>query len=351
MDFLDYIKNNKVVGLAPMDGFTDEPARLLQSKIAKPDVMFTEFVCAEGISRGSEKLFDPLLYSKQEKPIIAQLFGKDPESFYKATIICLELGFAGVDINMGCPANKVVRHGGGASLINTDRAFELIKSVLKARRDWFKGKIGINGIGLKKKNIERFKKNLRYCQYNGKKYWPSVSVKTRLGIDSDISQEWVKNLAVTGIDLISLHGRTLKQGYAGKAKWLAIKNAASIAKKLNKDIVIWGNGDIQNRTEARTYIDKYKVDGVLIGRASVGNPWIFEKSIRDIDKEEKFQAMLLHAQIFSTVFSKRSLEHLRSKLLAYSKNFRNAKQIRNKLVRVSKIAGLLNLEEEFINLN
>ena len=348
MNFLDFIKNNKVVGLAPMDGFTDEPARLLQNKIAKPDVMYTEFVCAEGLSRGSEKLFDPLLYSAEEHPIIAKLFGKDPESFYKATIICLELGFDGVDINMGCPANKVVRHGGGASLIMTETAFEIVKAVLKARQDWFDNKTCIKSIGLKKKSLTKFETVLDYCQYKGKKKWPTVSVKTRLGIDSDISQKWIGKLAISGIDLICLHGRTLKQGYAGRADWNAIKKACITAKNINKDIVFWGNGDVTSRQEANVYIKKHSVDGVLIGRTSVGNPWIFEGKERDLTKKEKFRAMILHAQIFENVFPKRSLEHLRSKFLMYCKNFWNAKNIRNKLVRVAKINDLLEIEEDFI---
>jgi len=347
MNFLKYIQEKKIVGLAPMDGYTDEPARLLQTKIAKPDVMFTEFVSAEGLWRGSVKLFDPLLYRKEEKPIIAQLFGKDPESFYKSAIICFELGFDGVDINMGCPANKVVRHGGGASLIMTEVSFELIKSVLKARDDWFENKVSIVNIDLKKKSPAKFKSVLNYCQYDGVKNWPTVSVKTRLGIDSDISSTWISKLAETGIDLITLHGRTLKQGYAGKADWQAIKKACKIAKEINPKLIFWGNGDVKNRTEAEKYLKKYKVDGALIGRNSVGNPWVFEEKERNIEIAEKYKAMLIHAQIFTDVFPKRSLEHLRSKLLAYTKNFRNAKILRNKLVRVANIVDLEKLEEDF----
>jgi len=347
MKFLDYIQKNKIIGLAPMDGYTDEPARLLQTKIARPDVMFTEFVSAEGLSRGSVKLFDPLLYQKEEKPIIAQLFGKDPESFYKATIICLVLGFDGVDINMGCPANKVVRHGGGASLIMTDISFELIKSVLKARDDWFKNKVDIANIGLKNKSLNKFKSVLNYCQYDGKKMWPSVSVKTRLGIETDISSTWIAKLAETEIDLITLHGRILKQGYAGKSDWSAIEEACKITKEINPKLVFWGNGDVKTRTEAKKYIEKYGVDGILIGRNSVGNPWVFEDNERNIDISEKYKAMLIHAQMFSDVFPKRSLEHLRAKLLAYTKNFRKAKILRKKLVRVVNITDLKKLEEDF----
>lgn len=345
--FFKYIQTNKIVGLAPMDGYTDEPARLLQTKIAKPDVVFTEFVSAEGLWRGSKKLFDPLLYRKEESPIIAQLFGKDAESFYKSAIICFDLGFGGIDINMGCPSNKVVKHGGGASLIMTNTAFELVKTVLKAREDWFRNKVGIEKIGLKNKSITKFKSVLNYCQYGGKNKWPIVSIKTRLGVDSDISSGWISKLAKSGIDLITLHGRTLKQGYSGKADWQAIEKACKTAKEINPKLIFWGNGDIKNRPQAKNYIEKYKVDGVLIGRNSVGNPWVFEDNERQISSQEKFKVMMLHAQIFGDVFPKRSLEHIRTKLLAYTKNFRNAKILRNKLVRVANIADLAKLEEDF----
>lgn len=350
MNFLKYIQVNKIVGLAPMDGYTDEPARLVQTKIAKADVMFSEFVSAEGLSRGSVKLFDPLLYQKEEKPIIAQLFGKDPESFYKATIICLELGFDGVDINMGCPSKKVANHGGGAALIAKPILAEiLIDQVLKARDDWGSNNVSIDKLYLDKKSMTAFLKCKKYSGIDkiNKKIKPTVSVKTRLGIESDKSIEWIARLAKKPIDLITLHGRTLKQGYAGKADWGAIEKACKIAKEINPKLIFWGNGDVKTRTEANKYIEKYKVDGVLIARSSVGNPWVFEEIERNIDISEKYKAMLIHAQIFTDVFPKRSLEHIRAKLLAYTKNFRKAKILRKKLIRVANIADLVKLEEDF----
>lgn len=350
MNFLKYIQENKIVGLAPMDGYTDEPARLVQTKIARADVMFTEFVSAEGLSRGSVKLFDPLLYQKEEKPIIAQLFGKDPESFYKASIICFELGFDGVDINMGCPSKRVANHGGGAALIGKPILAEiLIDQVLKARDEWATNKVSIDELNLEKKSMTAFNKCKKYAGVDkvDKKNKPTVSVKTRLGIDSDISIDWITRLAKKPIDILTLHGRTLKQGYAGKADWSAIEKSCKIAKEVNPKLIFWGNGDVGNRTEAKEYIKKYGVDGALIGRNSVGNPWVFEEKERNIDITEKYKALMLHAQIFTDVFPKRSLEHLRAKLLAYTKNFRKAKQIRKKLVRVVNIADLEKLEEDF----
>jgi len=343
MKFRKYIKENKIIGLAPMDGFTDEAMRLLQTKIAKPDVMFTEFVSAEGLAHNAIKLLDNLKYRQEERPIIAQLFGKDPESFYKATIIICYLNFDGIDINMGCPAKRVTRHGSGAALIKKEKlAIEIIGQARKAIDDWKNDKVNIKELGLTSKFIKKLT-NMKI----GEKKIPTLSVKTRLGIDKSLIEDWIKLLAEQDIDLISLHGRTLRQGYAGKADWGEISRARIIVKKINPKIVFWGNGDIENREQAEEYIKKYDVDGVLVARASVGNPWIFNKE-REVSKMEKYRTMLMHAQIFSEVFPKRSLEHMRSKFLAYIKGFRNARLIRNKLVRVSNIDDLIKLEEDFL---
>lgn len=346
MNFKKYIQTNKIVGLAPMDGFTDEPMRLLQTKIAKPDVMFTEFVSAEGLTHSAIKLLDVLKYKQEERPIIAQLFGKDPESFYKAAIIACYLGFDGIDINMGCPAKKVTQHGSGAALIEKQElAIDIIGQVRKAIDDWSQDKIDINSLGLTKKFLGKVK-NMKV----GQKRIPTLSVKTRLGVDKSVTKDWIQLLAKQPIDLISLHGRTLNKAYTGMADWKQIAEARKIAKKTNPNIVFWGNGDIENKKQAEEYIKKYDVDGVLIARASVGNPWIFDKK-REVSKMEKYQTMLMYAQIFNEVFPKRSLEHLRSKFLAYIKGFRNAKQIKKKLVRVSKIADLIKIEEDFLEAN
>jgi len=343
MNFKKYIQENKIIGLAPMDGFTDEPMRLLQTKIAKPDVVFTEFVSAEGLAHSAIKLFDVLRYRQEERPIIAQLFGKDPESFYKAGVIVCYLGFDGIDINMGCPAKKATQHGSGAALIEKQKlVVDIIGQARKAIDDWSDDKSNIKDLGLTKKFLEKVE-NMKVDQER----IPILSVKTRLGVDKSVTKDWIQLLAKQPIDLISLHGRTLNQGYTGMADWKQITEARKIVKKINPNIVFWGNGDVTSKKQAEEYIKKYDVDGVLIARASVGNPWIFDEK-REISIIEKYQTMLMHAQIFNQVFPKRSLEHLRSKFLAYIKGFRNAKQIRKKLVRVSKIADLIKIEEDFL---
>jgi len=341
MNFLD--KKN-IIGLSPMDGVTDEAFRLVQTQIAKPDLIFTEFVSAEGISRGGIKLYDTLLFSPEERPIIGQLFGKDPESFYKSAIILCELGFDGVDINMGCPAKTVIQHGSGAALIGKpDLAVEIIKSVRQGIDDWFSNKVKITNIGLNKKTLEIIKHNQKYSNTKKNNIKPTLSVKTRLGITHSIIETWIPILLAQNLDFITIHGRTLKQAYAGIADWDEIKKVVNLAK--NTRTKIFGNGDIQTRQQGIEYCHKYGVDGVLIGRAAGGNPWCFGNHIAT--PKEKFSAMLLHAQIFGQVFPKRCFDSLRKHFLLYTTSFPDAKSLRMKLVRLNSVKELLSLEEEF----
>ena len=335
-----------------MDGITDEAFRLVQTKIAKPDLMFTEFVSAEGISRGGIKLYDILLYSSEERPIIGQLFGKDPESFYKSAIILCELGFDGVDINMGCPAKTVTQHGSGASLIaKPDLAINIIQSVKKGINDWYSGKTKITDLSLNKKTLDVITRNKKYsginvetfCETSLPKTKPTLSVKTRLGITESTVDNWIPLLLAQDLDFLTIHGRTLKQAYAGVANWEEIKKVVNLAK--NTKTKIFGNGDIQSRQQGIKYCQKYGVDGVLIGRSASGNPWCFNNHIPS--PKEKFTAMLLHSQIFQEVFPHRQFDSLRKHFLLYTKNLSNAKSLRMKLIRLNSVKELLSLEDEF----
>ena len=163
MDLKAFIHSQKIVGLSPMDGITDEAFRLTQCEIAKPDLIFTEFVSAEGLAHSAVKLFDTLLFSKEERPIIGQLFGKDPDSFYLAAVILCHLGFDGIDINFGCPAKTVTQHGSGASLIDKpELASQIIKSVQKAISDFASSKVTIKDLKLKEKALKVIDRNLKY---------------------------------------------------------------------------------------------------------------------------------------------------------------------------------------------
>jgi tRNA-dihydrouridine synthase len=346
-----FLDKTPLIGLSPMDGITDEAFRLVQTKICKPDLMFTEFVSAEGISRGGIKLYNTLLFSIQERPIVGQLFGKDPDSFYKSAIILCELGFDGVDINMGCPAKTVTQHGSGASLIGKPNlAIQIIQSVKKGVDDWFSGKVKITDLGLNKKTLDIITRNKKYSKIIDDRQStidtrPLISVKTRLGITDSIVDTWIPVLLAQDLDFLTIHGRTLTQAYAGVANWDEIKKVVNMAK--NTKTKIFGNGDIQSRQQGIEYCQKYGVDGVLIGRAVGGNPWCFNNHIAT--PPEKFSAMLLHSQIFQDVFPLRQFDSLRKHFLLYTRNLSNAKSLRMKLVRLNSVKELLSLEDEFLS--
>lgn len=351
---MNFLGKKNIIALAPIDGITDEAFRLLQTEISKPDLMFTEFVSAEGISHGGVKLYDTLLYSKEERPIIGQLFGKDPESFYKSAIILCELGFDGVDINMGCPAKTVTQNGSGAALIGKpDLAVEIIQKTKQGINDWFSDKTKITDLGLNQKTLEIIKRNKKHSQLESRPvkgdarraegFKPTISVKTRLGISESIIENWASILLAQDLDFLTIHGRTLKQGYAGTADWSEIKKVVKLAENLKTKI--FGNGDIQSRSQGIEYCQKYGVDGILIGRAACGNPWCFKDYTAT--SKERFSAMLLHSQLFQKVFPNRKFDSLRKNFLFYAAGKVNAKQLRSKLVRLNSIKDLLELEADF----
>jgi tRNA-dihydrouridine synthase B len=350
MNFRTDIHSQNIIGLAPLDGYTNEAFRLTQSDIAKPDVMFTEFVSAEGLSRGGVKLYDTLFYSPQEHPIVGQLFGKDPESFYKSTVVLCHLGFDGIDINLGCPAKTVTQHGSGAALIGQpELASEIIEAVRSGINDWFNHKVTINDLKLNQKTLDAINRNIKYSSPLAKKglaeIRPTLSIKTRLGLNVPVTKEWISHLLKHHPDFITVHGRTLKQGYSGLADWSEIKKAVDLAK--NSGTLVWGNGDIQNRQQGIEACKKYGVNGVLIGRAALGNPWVFIDKIPN--NKEKFHIMITHAHYFTKVFPHRSFDNLRKNFLLYTAGHPHAKQLRAKLVRLSSLSELYALEDEFLN--
>jgi len=350
MNFWKEILREKkmILGLSPMDGVTDAAFRWIVAKYGKPDVMYTEFVNVEGLIRGNvEKLLPILMYHQSERPIIAQLFGKTPVDFYRATVLVAELGFDGIDINMGCPVRRVAEKGSGAGLIKTpDLAQEIVRQTKEAVEDWSKGRVGLEEVMAKQrwlKAVREFKQKLQELgvEFSKKRKLP-VSVKTRLGIDEDVSQWWMKVLSEVKPAEITLHGRTLKQMYSGQADWEAIGRAGEMVKK--EGIVFLGNGDVKSVDEAREKVEGYGVDGVLIGRASFGNPWIFKDT--KLDLKEKLKVMIEHAEKYEELFGEGRFLPMRKHLAWYAKGFEGAKELRKKLVLANSAKDCRLLVEE-----
>jgi len=299
-----------IIGLAPMDGVTDAPMRFITAKYGKPDVIFTEFVSAEGLRRVTDgnklslasrnSLLRHLKFDEIERPVVAQLFGGDPTAFLEVAKLIVEMGFDGVDINMGCPARKVAGRGEGAGLINNPQlAGEIISAVKKG----VDGKI-------------------------------PVSVKTRIGYDQP-DPSWWQFLATQDLAAVTIHGRTFKQLYQGRADWAAIARAATLIKR--SGAVFLGNGDVRDRAHCPLPIAQYGVDGVLIGRAAQGNPWVFNGAVTQshgdtVTREDKLMIALEHARKFEEIFPEDRFFVMRKHLAWYARGFDGAADLRQKLV-------------------
>ncbi|MBI5753722.1 tRNA-dihydrouridine synthase [Candidatus Peregrinibacteria bacterium] len=319
-----------IIGLAPMDGVTDAAFRYMVCKYSKPSVVITEFTNVEGLARGNVKGLAAFIYSEIERPVVAQIFGVEPESYYKAAVMLSAMGFDGIDINMGCPVNKVAAKGSGAALIKTpELAKKLVLMTKKGVKDWSEGisleKAGVHPemiAAVKKMNSKKFKRKII-----------PVSIKTRIGYDSIVAEEWVKHLLEVEPANISMHGRTLKQLYMGVANWEELAKACRVVKSSGLKTSFLGNGDVKSMADAHEKIKDYGVDGVLAGRAAFGNPWFFEG--REPTVREGLKAAIEHAKYFEKL-NHLHFQNVRKHLGRYVKGFEGAKELRIKLMQLER---------------
>ena len=232
--------------MAPMADVTDVAFRTLVTKYGKPDVVWTEFVSANGLmSKGREVLVRDLAFSELERPIVAQLFSADEINMEAASKLCAELGFDGIDINMGCPDKTIEKQGAGACMIKSPEVAEKIISAVKK---------GITGAG---RNIP-------------------VSVKTRVGYNTVEINTWIKFLLEQDIAALTVHARTRKEMSKVPAKWDYIKQVVELRNKIAPETVIIGNGDVLSLSDGEDKAKQSGADGIMVGRAIFGNPWLFD---------------------------------------------------------------------------
>lgn len=317
-----------IIGLAPMDGVTDPAFRFIIDSIGHPDILFTEFVSSEGLSRGILSLTRTFRHHESKTPLIGQIFGGEPTSMYCSAVILCAIGMDGIDINMGCPNRHITKSGGGAALMQTpDMAKKIIRHVRQACTDWKNG--------IKLHDLDMPSRFTRFLQMNFANGWNRkraaipVSVKTRIGFDKPDTVPWIHTLLEEEPDAITLHGRTLIQMYEGRADWHEIQKAAALARKTNT--VFLGNGDIISYEDAQEHI-RFSPDGVLIGRSSWGNPWVFTKHSKPSIKE-KIRAALLHCDAFMELTPKDHVLSLRKHMAWYLKGFPNATDIRTCIMK------------------
>lgn len=342
------------MGLAPMDGVTDAAMRYMTAKYSAQnnksansnnqtggiDIMFTEFVSVDALANVKEKdatrrVLQAFVYGESERPIVAQVFGHEPELFYQAAVIVAELGFDGIDINMGCPAKSVEQHGSGAGLIRTPEiAQEVIRHAKRGVEEWAAGRVGttdlavseeVKGlVGERRKDLGKDRKEL------------PVSVKTRIGVDGDVSEWWMEILMEATPAIITVHGRTLKQLYRGSADWEALGRAAEVVHRAGG--VFFGNGDVMSVQEACEKYRRYGVDGVLIGRAAQGNPLFAKSGVGEASRKQKMVWMIEHAEKYEELFPGEAFFPMRKHLAWYARGFPGASELRGELVRCNSAA-------------
>jgi tRNA-dihydrouridine synthase len=355
-----------IIGLAPMDGVTDSAFRYIVATYGKPDVVFTEFTNVHDICSGRLKALDSLRYSEVERPVIAQIYGKDPALFYQAAHVVCELGFDGLDINMGCPSKNVASSGSGAGLIRTPNlALELMDKARKGIQDWADGQSPAD-LGLKSSALQAIAQlKAEHSDLTDRQERSSIplSVKTRLGFDCNIIDEWSDCLIQGRPEVISMHGRTLSQMYRGQSDWGSIAKAATRIR--NHGILAIGNGDIKSLVEANQRIKDSGVNGVLIGRGALGNPWIFQE-IEQVRKafsaashvelktsepglDEKFQAMIKHAKCFEAIHGAERFVRMRKHLGWYCSSFPHAAAMRAQMVRTSGSQDVSNILQAYLS--
>lgn len=352
-----------IIGLSPMDGVTDAAFRRIVAWQGKPDVTFTEFTHVHDVCRGPEFLLESLHYHTAERPIVAQLYGKDPDLFYQAAHAVCELGFDGLDINMGCPSRNVASSGSGAGLIRTpDLAHAIIRAARQGIADWTAGQT-LEMAGLKPVRVEAIRR-LRERQgpalLSVRKSIP-LSVKTRLGYDEVIVERWIEHLLIESPVVISLHGRTLQQMYRGEADWSAIARAVEIVR--GSGTMLFGNGDVQSLDEVVRRVRETGVDGVLVGRAALGTPWFFrgKEEARQRAQSERcdgpepaspslaarFGILLEHAKHFEAQCGREQFRRMRKHLGWYCKGFPHAAALRARMFSVSSVADVETALAEF----
>jgi len=356
--------NKPIIGLSPMDGVTDASFRFIAAKHGRPDLILTEFVNVETAFHAPHTLIKDLAYSEIERPVVAQIYGHTPEKFYQVAHIVGELGFDGLDINMGCPAKKVAASGSGAGLILTpELARSIIKAAVEGIKDWSEGQ-ALSDLKLHPELVEQVRISNRQRsgrETSAQKRPIPVSVKTRLGYDRVVIDDWIQTLLAERPAAISLHGRTLKQMYKGNADWEAIARAAGVAK--GSGTLILGNGDLQSMEDVCRRVRDTGVDGVLLGRAAQGNPWIFRAkeavkealraerplSIRadPIELDERFRVLLEHSRLFENHWGNATFVGMRKHLAWYCKGFRGAAELRSKMVRTNSASEVIECLRNF----
>lgn len=297
--------------LAPMDDVTDTVFRRIVGYCAAPDLYFTEFVNADGLqSPGRQKLLPKLKFTSEERPIIAQIWGLNPENFYRSAKDISDMGYDGVDINFGCPIKNVVQNGACSAFMkpeNRARAGEIIQSARE----------GAGSL--------------------------PVSVKTRLGFN-DYDPTWHEFLLNQKLNALSIHGRTRTQMSKVPADWQKIGEIRELRDLISPATKIIGNGDVLTRRQGYDLAIEYKADGIMIGRGVFNDPFVFAKSSpwQDWTRKQKIDLFRQHVDLFMETWGDngRPAHTLNKFCKIYINGFDGAKELREQCMLAKNLNGL-----------
>ncbi len=302
---------------APMEDVTDTVFRQIIKLAGAPDLYFTEFTNADGIIHGGSKYTaQRLQFEKKEKPLIAQIWGNNPDNYLKSAKLLSEMGYDGIDINMGCPVRKVVKRGNCSGLIrNPKLAAELIIAA----------KEGADSL--------------------------PVSVKTRIGNDKIVTEDWIGFLLEQNLAAITVHARTSNEMTKVPVHAEEFGKAVQLRNTINPNTLIVANGDIMTREQGLQIVSEYGVDGVMIARGLLHNPWVFnrEKQFEDISVSEKLELLKKHVVLFETTWGKtKNFELMKKFYKAYLNGFDNAADLRSELVLIHGYTETIQRIDELI---
>jgi nifR3 family TIM-barrel protein len=291
---------------APMAGVTDAAFRWILARYGKPDVIWTEMISLAGIkAKGISYFENGMISSERERPTVVQFFGSSPEEFSICGKVAREKSFDGIDINMGCPDRSVEKQGSGACLIKDPL---LAKEIIAAAKE------GANGL--------------------------PVSVKTRLGYSNVLEMEkWMTAIAEEAPAAITIHGRTRAQIRKGGVDWKGIKEAGKIIKSISPGTIVLGNGDITTKEEGEGLASEAKIDGYMVGRCLIGNPWFFIG--KEASSRERLFVAKEHVEAFERTFTGAdNFDLIKKHMAGYMSGFDRAKDIRIKLMEAKNTEGV-----------
>ena len=304
--------------LAPMDDVTDTVFRQVVGACAPPDLYFTEFVNVDALqSQGRESTLKRLRYTTSERPIIAQVWGLNPDNFRMSAAEIAAMGYDGIDLNFGCPDKNVVRNGTCSALI-------------------------------KRENWGRAQEIIQACR-EGAPTLP-LSVKTRLGFN-EIDLSWHEFLLQQKLNALTIHGRTRKQMSKVPADWITIGKIADLRSSLSPETKIVGNGDVLSKRQGIELANQYGLDGIMIGRGIFQDPFIFADTSDQIGKwelytkQQKKDLYAKHVKLFAQTWKvgERKIHTLNKFCKIYINGFDGAKELREKLMNAQSTDELVEL--------